>query len=306
MKRKDNEHNEEIKARIYKITNKINSKIYIGKTIMLLIERWQNHCKSALRYNSNTYLHRAIRKYSPNAFTIEALREFSYINVHNLNHVEKYYIRKFKSDNPKYGYNMTEGGDGVTIWTDEMKYYAAIRAKNKIWTNEARKKISIAMIGNKYNLGRISPNRGIPASQEQKMKQSKFMKGKIPWIKGKHHSEETRAKIRVARAKQVITKETREKLSLAFKRHPYYGRKKGNGPNLGRHWSQETRNKISETLKEKYRSGEKSKVAHIWTSESRKRLSEANKGKKASQKTREKMSRSQRKLWEKRRMLPNL
>ena len=55
---------------IYKIVNQINGDFYIGKTAKPKEERLQKHFYSA-NYNSQTYLHRAIRKYGEINFTIE-------------------------------------------------------------------------------------------------------------------------------------------------------------------------------------------------------------------------------------------
>ena len=48
---------------IYRITNKINNKIYIGQTIKTIKIRWLRHCTDALNYRSNTKFAKAIRKY---------------------------------------------------------------------------------------------------------------------------------------------------------------------------------------------------------------------------------------------------
>lgn len=85
---------------IYRITNTVNSKFYIGKTDKTIQERFQRHC-----YNhkiQNTYLYNAMRKYGKDKFTIEILEE-----TFNGNEREIYWIQEL---NPHY--NMTSGGDG--------------------------------------------------------------------------------------------------------------------------------------------------------------------------------------------------
>lgn len=85
---------------IYRITNTVNSKFYIGKTNKTIQERFKRHC-----YNhkiQNTYLYNAMRKYGTDKFTIEILEETS-----NGNEREIYWIQEL---NPHY--NMTSGGDG--------------------------------------------------------------------------------------------------------------------------------------------------------------------------------------------------
>lgn len=59
---------------IYKITNLINSKIYIGQTIKKMQIRWKEH-QSAAKRGINTYFHKAIRKYGIENFVIEQIAE---------------------------------------------------------------------------------------------------------------------------------------------------------------------------------------------------------------------------------------
>ena len=85
---------------IYKITNKVNNKFYIGKTTKSIQERFNRH-----RYNhqgQKTYLYNSMRKYGFDNFQIEVLEE-----TQNLNEREIYWIEKLSPH-----YNMTRGGDG--------------------------------------------------------------------------------------------------------------------------------------------------------------------------------------------------
>lgn len=96
---------------IYKITNKINGKCYIGQSIDIH-DRWIKHRSRPFQVNDNaydTYLYRAIRKYGLDNFTFEVLEECSY---EELNEREIYYIDFYNSHYTKNGYNMTFGGEG--------------------------------------------------------------------------------------------------------------------------------------------------------------------------------------------------
>ena len=93
---------------IYKITNLINQKIYIGKTQKSIEERWRRHWADSKRANiSNRPLYKAFNKYGENNFTIEIIEECS---LDELEEREIYWIEKLGSF--KYGYNATTGGDG--------------------------------------------------------------------------------------------------------------------------------------------------------------------------------------------------
>ena len=63
-------------GRIYKITNDINNKIYIGQTIKTLTKRWQQHkCNSTKEYFKQIVLYKAFKKYGIEHFYIEEIEE---------------------------------------------------------------------------------------------------------------------------------------------------------------------------------------------------------------------------------------
>lgn len=92
---------------IYKVTNIINNKVYIGQTIQSLNQRQNAHYKKA-RLGSQTNFHRALLKYDKVNFIWEQIAKVNDKNT--LNELEQFYISKF--DSYKNGYNMTIGGDG--------------------------------------------------------------------------------------------------------------------------------------------------------------------------------------------------
>lgn len=100
---------------IYKITNTINSKSYIGQTIQNVKERFYQHCATKCsKAVSNMAIHRAIKKYGKSNFTVEVIEE---IDSTNLNDRERYWIKYYNSYNN--GYNSTKGGqDGCKPFKD--------------------------------------------------------------------------------------------------------------------------------------------------------------------------------------------
>jgi group I intron endonuclease len=92
---------------IYKVTNTINNKVYIGQTIQSINQRQIAHYKKA-RLGSQTNFHRALLKYDKAHFMWEQVVRVNDKNT--LNELEQFYISKF--DSYKNGYNMTVGGDG--------------------------------------------------------------------------------------------------------------------------------------------------------------------------------------------------
>lgn len=93
---------------IYKITNQVNGKVYIGQS-RNIEKRWNQHRTTAFNSNNHNYnlpLYRAIRKYGIENFIFEVLEE---CKIEELNEKEKYYIKLYNSYFE--GYNLTLGGD---------------------------------------------------------------------------------------------------------------------------------------------------------------------------------------------------
>ena len=93
---------------IYKITNKINGKIYIGQSINInkrINEHfWKSFNQKDVSFNS--ILHQAIRKYGKENFSWEVLQE---CDVKEIDSLEKKYIEQYDCISPK-GYNILPGG----------------------------------------------------------------------------------------------------------------------------------------------------------------------------------------------------
>ena len=91
---------------VYKATNKVNGKSYIGQTVQSLSQRKASH-KCNAKNGIQCYFYNAIRKYGFDLFDWEVL--IKCYNSKNLNESEKLFITKFNSIND--GYNLTSGGD---------------------------------------------------------------------------------------------------------------------------------------------------------------------------------------------------
>lgn len=94
---------------VYKFTNKSNGKIYIGKTSGKLKIRVYNHIADA-RNGKQTIFARALRKYGLEGFDIEIIFEGK--SDEEILGKEREFIAKFKSNNSRFGYNLTDGGEG--------------------------------------------------------------------------------------------------------------------------------------------------------------------------------------------------
>ena len=95
---------------IYKITNLINGKIYIGQSIQIE-ERWKKHRIDAfnpkVKNKYKSHLYSSIRKYGIDNFLFEIIEE---TEQENLDIRERYWIQYYNTTNPEFGYNLTTGG----------------------------------------------------------------------------------------------------------------------------------------------------------------------------------------------------
>lgn len=97
---------------IYKITNNINNKIYIGKTTYSIEKRFKEHLNDSERITSDKRpLYDAIRKYGKENFTISLIEE---VELSQLEEKEQYWIKEYNSYHN--GYNATYGGDGKQLY----------------------------------------------------------------------------------------------------------------------------------------------------------------------------------------------
>lgn len=132
---------------IYKITNLINGKIYIGKTKKDLKWRIRKHIRE-----NKYYVARALNKYGLESFEISVIDNADTRKV--VNEKERYWIKFYDCRSPK-GYNCTKGGDG----NDNPR------------SEETREKIRVA------NLGERHPQYGKHQSEESNQKRREALMG---------------------------------------------------------------------------------------------------------------------------------
>ena len=106
-----------MKSRIYKITNDINKKVYVGKTNSSLETRFKQHLIDARKtISKNRPLYNAINKYGAEHFIIELIEE---CDSQIENEREQYWIGYYKGY--EEGYNATLGGEGRCLYSrDEI------------------------------------------------------------------------------------------------------------------------------------------------------------------------------------------
>ena len=122
---------------IYKTTNLLNGKIYIGKRVYRKKDdKWY--------LGSGIYLNRVIKKYGRENFKKEILEWCD--NKSHLCQREIYWINQLNSTNPKIGYNLSLGGDGGNVGVEAyIKIGNKLRGKKK--SKEFGEKVSKALKG---------------------------------------------------------------------------------------------------------------------------------------------------------------
>lgn len=156
---------------IYRVTNNINGKTYIGQ------HKYNNEDNPMQGYKgSGRILWKAYKKYGYENFTMEVLyKRIQYQDT--VNSMEIWMIDKERKNNPNGCYNILDGGlgfDGKSPWN---------KGKKGCYSEETLQKMS------------ESAKKRLPISEEVRRKLSESHKGQKVWNKGKHLSEETRRKL---------------------------------------------------------------------------------------------------------------
>ena len=229
---------------IYKATNIVNGKIYIGQTIKSLKTRKNAHVSDALSVNDNNYFHSAIKKYGTKNFNWETIDRND--NREKLNLLEVFYIGYYDTFVGR-GYNLNAGGNGNFGFSPSKETRKKLSLANsgkdnpmygKKHSDEAIKKMSIAATGKRS--GKNNPNYGKKHSKETRKKISEALMGKR--VGEKNHN-----------FGKPLSDETKRKLSIALTGKC--------SPMRGKHHSDETKRKLSEAKMGKYK-GKDSPHAH--------------------------------------------
>lgn len=139
---------------IYKHTNKLNGKVYIGQTSQKPEYRW-NH--GAGYSNGNAHFSSAIQKYGWDNFTHEILYEG--LTLEEANRIEIELITQYQATDRRYGYNKQPGGGNKTVSDDTKQLQSISAIKRPIITTETKEKLSAI-------------NKGRSKSEETKIKMS--------------------------------------------------------------------------------------------------------------------------------------
>ncbi len=161
--------------KVYKHTNLLNKKVYIGITCQDVNRRWNN----GKGYNNNPHFLFAIQKYGWNNFEHVVL--FDKLTKEQAEEKESELIQYYNSTNPEYGYNIKNGGFHPGSMPDSIKEKIGKSNLGKKRTNEAKEKMR---------------KKALQMTDEHKRKMSEARIGVKPWNTGVVFSEEEKDKIK--------------------------------------------------------------------------------------------------------------
>ena len=221
------------KGIVYRVTNNINGKCYIGQTIQPFKRRKKQHMKNSLVDKWCSYFHNALCKYGNNNFIWEVLSKNN--NIRKLNDIEKFYIGYYNALAPN-GYNLTIGGNNGKRSAKTKERCRKAQIKYHEEHPEAREMCRIKTIEYFKN----------PDARE---------KARINTIK-QFNDPESRENHKLSQIKRFENPEVRKEISRIkkeyFKKHPEVLAKMADRSR--KYFSDpETRKKMSRKLKEYYK-----------------------------------------------------
>lgn len=199
---------------IYKITNIITSKIYVGKTKRSINNRLKSHLYDAFKRKNNTQiiLYNSMKKYGKENFIIEELEKCN--SLEQLGKRETYWIKTLNSKSPN-GYNMTDGGDGLINPDINVRNKISNSVKN-LWLNDTYK--------DRQKKSHLKEN--LSEESLQNMRNGR-KKQKSSGMKNKKHTNETKEKISnkvsllwdTGVYNKIYSLEHKRKISESIKKH---------------------------------------------------------------------------------------
>jgi group I intron endonuclease len=212
---------------VYMHTNKTNNKVYVGITSRRPEKRWDYGCG----YRGQRYFYRAIQKYGWDNF--EHIIFAENLTQDEACKMEICLIALYQTNNSKYGYNLSAGGDGGTTgisWSDERRRHMSEKMKGRKISEETKRKIS-------------ESHKGMRISEETRKKLSEQRIGESNSFYGKTHTQESKNRMSESHKGRPVTEEQLKCLEL------------GRGT---KYWTQETYDKLSKANR-----GEKSSTAKL-------------------------------------------
>lgn len=193
---------------IYKITNVNNGMVYVGQTTKNRpTDRFTQHkylANHPEQEKSISYLHRAMSKDGVDNFIFEIIEEIEVEDEELLNEREKFWIKELESLAPN-GYNISEGGSGTPGFSRPQTAEERKKKGNSVkafYENHPEARIRASERAKKRWEDEDFRRRVIEGNKRFHKEHPDFFTGENNPFYGKHHSEETLAKIKEASKKR--------------------------------------------------------------------------------------------------------
>lgn len=177
---------------IYKIENP-NGKVYIGQSVDIKL-RWRKY--KSLNCGNQTKLLNSFKKYGVGSHKFEILENCDELL---LNERERYWQDYYNVISNGLNCRLTEASDKSGRLSDDTKIRIGNANRGKIFSEDVRKNMRKPK-SNTSNMGK------------------RDMSGKNNPFYNKTHSDEAKTKIREKRKEQIITEETKQKISNNHKK----------------------------------------------------------------------------------------
>jgi len=205
---------------VYKITNMVNGKIYIGKAEKSIQERFLAHIDCAKK-KVNKHLYDAMNHYGFQNFDVNMVEKCN--SIKELNEKEMYWIKFFNSTDKNIGYNIALGGTGGDTFTSQStlrkKEICKKRSKSMIGKNKGKKlsqetkeKLRIAFTGKHPS---IEARKKMSASAKIAQNRPEVKEKRSKSMTGKKHSPETNLKVSKVLKGKLFTEEHLKNVRLA-------------------------------------------------------------------------------------------
>jgi len=220
---------------IYKTTNLINGKIYIGKSSKGINE-------SINYYGSGISLTYAIRKYGKENFKKEILCEAD--NDEILNNLEKYWIKKLNSQNRSIGYNIADGGTGGKTVDTPWNFGIFKKDHPELYPNSAHSE------NTKRKISKALKNRWAGLTYEERFGEEtgKYLRECRKKHSARHWTDNKRKEMSELLKGRVFSKKSLKKMKNSAQERA----KTNKGENhhcFGKKCNEETKKKLSEKAK---------------------------------------------------------
>lgn len=129
---------------LYKITNIIDQKVYIGQSVNPK-NRWGRHKCDARLKKSKSHLSSALRRYGFDNFLFEIIVQAR--SLEDIDDLEIACIQQYQSSNKEHGYNISLGGNGKRMVSEETKKKISLFRTGKKASRETIKRMSQSMAG---------------------------------------------------------------------------------------------------------------------------------------------------------------